>query len=103
MLLGDVRELEVETERSQNVGLLVGRQRPHGVADGTGVAGFARIARTQPDPLLRLEQLVALPARRGPAQDVAEQTNVAAERSVRLRTCVRAHGGRLSEGSDNAA
>ena len=88
MLLGDVDQLEVETERPQNVGLLAGRQHPHGVADGVDVAGFARIARTQPDPLLRLEQLVAFLLDEDLAQHVAEQPNVAAERGVRLRTCV---------------
>ena len=103
MLLGDVDQLEVETERPQNVGLIDGRQHPHGVADGPGVVGFARIARTQPDPLLRLEQLVPFLLDEDLAQDVAEQANVAAEWGVRLRTCVRAHGGRFSEGSDNDA
>ena len=103
MLLCDVDQLEVETERPQDVGLIDRRQHPHGVADGVGVAGFARIARTQPDPLLRLEQLVPFLLDEDLAQDVAEQANVAAERSVRLRTCVRAHGERFSEGSGNDA
>ena len=103
MLLCDVDQLEVETERPQDVGLIDRRQHPYGVAEGVGVAGFARIARTQPDPLLRLEQLGSFLLDEDLAQDVAEQANVAAEWSVRLRTCVRAHGERFSEGSGNDA
>jgi hypothetical protein len=103
VLLGDVDQLEIEAERSQNVGLIDGRQHPHGVADGPGVVSFARIARTQPDPLLRLEQLVPFLLDEDLAQDVAEQANIAAEWGVRLRTCVRAHVGRLSAMPGNDA
>ncbi len=103
MLFGDVDQLEVETERSQNVGLIDGRQHPHGVADGVDVAGFARIARAQPDPLLCFEQLVAFLLDEDLAQDAAEQANVAAEWGVGLRTCVRAHDVELSAGSGNDA
>ncbi len=91
MLLGDVDQLEVETEGSQNVGLIAGRQHPHGVADGVDVAGCTRVARTQPDPFLRLEQLVSFLLDEDLAQHRAEQTNVAAERGVGLRTYFCAH------------
>src|SRR5712692_3156828 len=91
MLLGDVDQLKVETERSQNVCLIPGPQRPHGVADSVDVAGCARIARTQPDPFLSLEQLSAFLLDEDLAQHCAEQTNVAAERGVGLRTYFRVH------------
>jgi len=103
MLFGDVDELEVETERSQNVCLLAGRQHTHGVADSVDVARGARIARAQPDSFLRLEQLVAFLLDEDLAQHCAEETNVAAERCVGLRTCKRAHGDELSAKSDNGA
>jgi hypothetical protein len=103
MLLGDVDQLEVETERSQNVGLIGGRQGAHAVADGADLAGFARIARTEPDPLLCLEQLFAFLFDQDLAQDAAEPANVAAERGVGLRTWARAHGVELSAKSGNDA
>ena len=91
MLLGDVDQLEVEAERSENVGLIARRQRPHGVANSVDVAGRARIARAQPDPFLRLEQLIAFLLDEDLAQHRAEQANVAAERGVGLRTCISSH------------
>jgi hypothetical protein len=103
MLLGDVDQLEIEAESPQNIGLIDGRQHPHGVADGIDVAGFARIARTQPDPLLGLEQLVASLLDEDLAEDAAEQSNVATEWGIGLSAYVRAHEGELSARSGNDA
>jgi hypothetical protein len=55
MLLGDVRELEVQAESPQDRRLIAGRKRSHGVADGIDVAGCPRVARAQPNPLLGVE------------------------------------------------
>src|SRR5438094_5188832 len=55
MLFGDVRQLEVEAEGSQNLGLIAGRERAHGVANRVDIAGRPCISRMEPDPLLGLE------------------------------------------------
>ncbi len=84
VLLGDVRELEVEGERAQHRRLLPGRERVHGLGQlGRGgrvtlPAGAGEAA----DPLLELEQPLALLLDEHATEQVAEQADVPAEGGV---------------------
>jgi hypothetical protein len=82
VLLRDVRQLEVQRERAQDLRLVAGRQRPHGFADGRDVTRRARVAGEQPDPLLGLEELPALLLEEDRAERLSEQPDVAPERCV---------------------
>jgi hypothetical protein len=85
VLLGEVRELEEERERTQDLRLLLEVELPHRAgqlgADGR-FAGLAGAARDPPDLLLPREQLLALLLDHDAAEQVAEQAHVAAERRV---------------------
>src|SRR6266436_2802838 len=91
MLFRDVRELEIEAERAQDLGLLVGSKQAHGVANSVDVAAPACVARKQPDPLLGFEQIVAFLLGDDLAEHSAEDPNVPAKRGVGLRTHACAH------------
>src|SRR5207302_7403781 len=92
MLLGDVRQLEVQRERAQDFRLVSRRERAYGGTDGADVARAARVAGEQPDPLLGLEDVAALLLDQHRAQGGSEQADVAPEWGVGSCTCVLRHG-----------
>jgi hypothetical protein len=85
VLLGEVRELEVEPEGPQHLRApLVGKVADHGreVGPRPGLPGGTRLARELPDPLDVLEQILALLLDEDTAEDLAEEPDVAAERRL---------------------
>ena len=84
MLLGDVRELEIEGERAQHRRLLPRRQPVHGLGQ-LGRGGRVALpagACEAPDPLLELEQPLALLLDEHAPEQVAEQADVPAKGGV---------------------
>ena len=85
MLLGDVRELEVEREGAEDLRLLLevepadgaGQLRPH-----LGVAGLARPPGDVADLLLARQQVLSLLLDHDAAEQVAEKADVPSERRV---------------------
>ena len=82
MLLGDVDELEEERERAQHRGLAFEAERGDRLAESASRAAGAGIARKRADPLLVVEQLLALLLDEHAPEQVAEQAHVGAERGV---------------------
>lgn len=83
MLLGQVRELKVEAEGSEDLGLPLERQLPYRsleVGARAGPAGAAGLAGEGADPLLVGEQVVAFLLDEDAAEDLAEQPDVPPER-----------------------
>ena len=80
VLLGGVRELEVERERAQHLRLVVGRERAHGLANDRGVADLRATAVPQraraPRPS---EELLALLLDEHLPEQRAEQADVPPE------------------------
>jgi hypothetical protein len=88
VLLGDVRQLEVQAEGAEHLPLALEFELRDGVPQflpPRGAALRARLARQPPDPLLLVEQLLPLLLDEYPAEDVAQQADVAAERRVGYR------------------
>jgi hypothetical protein len=88
VLLGDVRQLEVEAEGAEHLCLALeielGDCSPQ-LGSAGGPAGGAGLAREPPDPLFLVEQVLPLLLDEDPAEDVAQQADVAAERRVGYR------------------
>ena len=75
VLLGEVRELEVQGERAQHLALALERERcnrPGEPGPGGGRAGRAGAARELADPLLVGEQILAALFDEHAAEDPAE-------------------------------
>jgi hypothetical protein len=88
VLLGDVRQLEVEAEGAQHLRLALEIELANGLPQrlpAGGPARRARLAREPPDPLFLIEQLLPFLLDEDPAEDVAQQADVAAERRVGYR------------------
>ena len=85
MLLGDVRELEVERESAEDLRLLVEiqrRDRLRQLGPHLGVPALACPPRDVADLLLARQQLLALLLDHHAAEQVAEEADVPAERRV---------------------
>ena len=82
VLLGDVDELEEQRECPQHGALALGPERGDRVAERPPRAAGARIAGQGPDPLLLVEELLALLLDEHPAEQVAEQADVGTESGV---------------------
>ena len=84
VLLGDVREVEIERERTEDDRLRVDVEAPDRLGERRRRASVACAAETgkEADPLLDAEELGALLLREHRAEDVAEQADVRAERGV---------------------
>ena len=91
LLLGDVRELEVEGEGAQDARLPLGRQRRDRGTQLVERRPASRLARERPHPLDVGEQLLALLLDEHPPEQVAEQADVAPQRRV---------GGSVANGHD---
>ncbi len=87
MLLGRVRELEVETERSEDARLLLRRQRPHRLADDPRVSDLARPSGRGADLLLGGEKRFALLLDEHRSQHRAEQTDVSPQAGRTVPRC----------------
>ncbi len=87
MLLGDVRQLEVEGERAQDERLPLQVEAADDLCElgGRRLVSPAPPPRQRAHPLLELEQLLALLLDDHPAEDLPEQPDVAPERRVRTR------------------
>ena len=85
MLLGDVRELEVEREGAEHERLPVERQRRNRLSQlrERRVVALACLARELPDPLYELEQPLGLLLDEHLAKEVAEQPDVRPDRGIR--------------------
>ncbi len=84
MLLGRVRELEVEGERAKHLRLVVRQERPHRLTDDRRVADLARAPRARTDTLLRGEERLAFLLDEHLPEQRAEQPHVATQRAERL-------------------
>ena len=84
VLLGGVRELEVEREGAQHRRLVAGGQRTHGLAHRRRVADLARAPGAGPDQLLGGEEVLALLLDEDAAEQRPEQADVSAQRAVGL-------------------
>ena len=84
VLLGRVRELEVEREGAEHLGLVVRLERADGLAHDRRVADLARLPRGGADLLLGGEELLALLLDEHLPEQRAEQADVAPQRAVRL-------------------
>ena len=82
VLLGDVDELEEERERPQDGTLTLEAERGDRVAERTPRSAGARVARERADPLLLVEEVLALLLDEHPPEQVAEEAHVGAERGV---------------------
>ena len=82
VLLGDVGELEEERERAEHGRLLLEAELRDRLPERLPRAAGARIAGERPDPLLAVEQLLALLLDEDPPEQVAEQADVRAESAV---------------------
>ena len=83
VLLGDVDELEEERERPQHRGLPVEVERGDRLAELRRATLRLRASRARaPDPLLVVEQLLALLLDEHAPEQVAEQAHVGAKRGV---------------------
>jgi hypothetical protein len=85
VLLGEVDELEVRAERAQHERLLLDVERGDRVPERPSVLVSPRLARgacEEADPLLRLEQLLALLLDQDASERVAEQAHVATQRGI---------------------
>ena len=76
VLLGRVRELEVQAERPQHSRLDVARKLPYGVPDVRRVAVLPSEARARADVLLGGEEVFALLLDEHAAEQRAEQADV---------------------------
>jgi mycothiol synthase len=85
VLLGEVRELEVDGERPQDARLALEREPADRLAQLVPRLTRSRRPREAADQLLGLEQLLALLLDDDAAEDLAEQPDVAAERCFRIR------------------
>ena len=83
LLLGDVRELEVDGEGAQDARLAVDRQRRHRRAQLVERRPSARLARERPHPLDVGEERGVLLLDEHPPEQVAEQADIAPQRRVR--------------------
>ena len=84
VLLGRVRELEVQREGAEHLRLVVGLERADGLAHDRRVADLARLPRGGADALLGREELLALLLDEHLPEQRAEQADVAPQRAVRL-------------------
>ena len=82
VLLGDVDELEEERERSQHGGLALEAEPGDRVAERDARASRACIAGERANPLLVVEELLALLLDEHAPEQIAEQANVGAECGV---------------------
>ena len=82
LLLGDVRELEVERERAQHARLPLERQRRDRGREVVVRGPAARGAGERPDALDVVEERLVLLLDEHPAEQVAEHADVAPERGV---------------------
>ena len=82
MLLGDVRELEVQPEGPQHARLALERQRLHRLLELLVWRPGARLACERPHPLDVREQRLALLLDEDAPEQVAEQADVPAERGI---------------------
>ena len=115
VLLGEIRELEVDAERAQHERLPFEVEPPDQPTQLLALRGPARRPRApgeEADPLLLVEQVLALLLDEDPAQDVPEQTDVTPERRVRgvggraslaVRRAPAARGAWLSHGTGTVA
>ena len=89
VLLGDVGELEVERERAQNLAWRSSVERRDGLAESAREEALALsgLPRQRPDPLLLGEQLLTLLLDENQAKEIAEEADVATERSVCAHRC----------------
>ena len=84
VLLGDVRELEVERERAQHARLPLERQRLDGLLELLVRRAGTRRAGQRAHPLDVLEQRLALLLDEDAPEQVAEQADVSAQRRLGL-------------------
>ena len=82
VLLGDVDELEEERERPQHGGLPVVVERSDRRAERVARSSGAGITRERADPLLVVEQLLALLLDEHPPEQVSEQADVRPQRGI---------------------
>ena len=87
MLLGEIGELEVETERAEDLRLALERKladRSRQISARPGAARPPRLPRECPDTLLVGEQLLAFLLDEDSPEDLAEQPDVPPERRLRV-------------------
>jgi hypothetical protein len=94
VLLGEIRELEIDAERSQDERLAFQLEPGHALPQLLAArrsARRARIAREETDALLLVEQLLPFLLDEDAAEDVAQKTDVPAEWGVRGIATFAAH------------
>ena len=82
VLLGDVDELEEQRERPQHGALALRPERRDRLAERASRAAGARVAGERADPLLLVEETLALLLDEHPAEQVAEQAHVGTESGI---------------------